>query len=175
MFKSKWLVTISVLVALLLPSATTVSAANETEIEQSIIDGLAWLVAQQDNNPGPNFGSWTAYYSYEGTGTCLALYKLSERAYELGYDSPFDPNYQYSQNVTTGFDWLFANVGVINITPQDHTIGATGTVDDPDTNNNGIGVRVTEAGLVGRELSDRDMFSRYLSQWNSFKSGKCSR
>jgi len=119
----------------------TASAATEAEIEQAISDGLVWLVAQQNLNPGdPNYGSWNAYYGELEAGTGLALYKLQERAYELGYDSPFDPDYEYHQNVMDGLNWTFAHLTVVDISPQNHTTGATGTVDDPDTTGNGVGV-----------------------------------
>jgi len=73
------------------------------------------------------------------------LYKLCDRAYELkkenpDIESPFDPDYEYSQNVTNGFDWVFDHLAVVDIGIQDHTAGATGTMDNPDTNGNGTGV-----------------------------------
>ncbi|CAD7773168.1 hypothetical protein FHEFKHOI_01345 [Candidatus Methanoperedenaceae archaeon GB50] len=123
------------------------SSATDAEIEQAITDGLAWLIAQQNLNPAdPDYGSWNAYWGELEAGTGLALYKLCERAYELGYDSPFDPDYKYHQNVMDGFNWTFANLAIVNITPQDHTTGATGTVDDPDTNGNGVGVCAQQGG-----------------------------
>lgn len=118
-----------------------VSAASEEDIEQAIEDGIVWLVAQQNTNAmDPDFGSWDAYGGELETGTGLALYKLCERAYELGYDSPFDSAYEYHQNVMDGFNWTFAHLTVVDIFVQDHTSGATGTMDDPDTNGNGLGV-----------------------------------
>ena len=120
---------------------TSASAATEEEIQEAIDNGVVWLVAQQNNNTlDPNNGSWDAYYGQLGAGTGLALYKLEDRAYELGYDSPFDPDYEYHQNVEDGLNWTFANLAVVDINDQNHTTGATGTVDDPDTNGNGIGV-----------------------------------
>ncbi len=120
---------------------TSASAATNEEIQKAIDDGVVWLVAQQNNNTlDPNYGSWNAYFGELGAGTGLALYKLEDRAYELGYDSPFDPEYEYHQNVEDGLNWTFANLAVVGINDQNHTTGATGTVDDPDTNGNGIGV-----------------------------------
>jgi hypothetical protein len=121
-------------------------AATPEDIEQSIQDGLAWLVAQQDTSGGVNHGSWDAYSGYLGAGTGLALYKLCERAYELNdpdIESPFDPDYEYHQNVIDGFTWLFAHLTAVAISDQDHTAGATGTIDDPDTRINGFGVRTS--------------------------------
>ena len=108
---------------------------TQEEIQQSIDDGLSWLVAQQHAD-----GYWNAYYSNYEAGTGLALYKLCERAYELGYESPFDPGYAYYQNVIDGFNWLFKQLEIVDINVQDHTSWATGTMDDPDVNGNGTGV-----------------------------------
>lgn len=115
----------------------SVRAATEEEIEQAIEDGITWLVAQQN----PVDGSWPAYWENVAT-TGLAVLKLEMRAYELGYDSPFDPNYEYHGNVTAGLNYLFGQSRLLNvtITPQNHTAGATGTIDDPDYNNNTLGV-----------------------------------
>jgi len=126
--------------------AAPVFAASEADIEQAIEDGLVWLVAQQNSNPlDPDFGSWDAYSGELEAGTGLALYKLCERAYELkkenpDIESPFDPDYEYHQNVIDGFDWLFDHLTVVDIGVQDHTAGATGTMDDPDFSGNGQGV-----------------------------------
>ena len=102
---------------------------------------MTWLVAQQNIAPAdPNYGSWNACNGQLEAGTGLALYKLQERAYELGYDSPFDPDYEYHQNVTNGLNWACTHLLVVDISPQNHTTGATGTVDNPDTNGNGKGI-----------------------------------
>jgi hypothetical protein len=87
--------------------------------------GLDWLVAQQ--NPD---GSWGVGDQVGKTG--LALVKLEERAFELGYD-PFDPDYEYSENVIAGLDFIFSEASVLRIVPQ--------PAGDPDTNGNGIGVQ----------------------------------
>lgn len=117
-----------------------ISQPTEEEIQQSIDDGLAWLVNQQD----PTDGWWEGYYSYyagsKHAGTGLALYKLCERAYEMGYDSPFNEDYEYHQNVIDGFEWVFDQLQLISINTEDHTAFATGTVDDPDVNSNGTGI-----------------------------------
>jgi len=88
----------------------TTRAATETDIEDAVKDGLAWLVVQQNSIPlDPNYGSWNAYSGQLEAGTGLALYKLCVRAYELkkgnpDIESPFDLDYEYSQNVIHGFD-----------------------------------------------------------------------
>ncbi len=113
-------------------------AATEAEIEQAIEDGLAWLAGQQNDD-----GSWGPF-SNKAAYTGFVLIKLQDRAYELGFESPFDEGYEYSDNITAGWNYIFnATIPetfsqVIGL--QNHTGGATGTYDDPDTNGNGIGV-----------------------------------
>jgi hypothetical protein len=112
-------------------------AATDAEIEQAIVDGLIWLAAQQNLD-----GSW-AEGPWSTAETCFALTKLQERAYELGYPDPFDPAYEYSDEVALGWDYVFTDTRTLKQTPlplQDHTLGASGTLDDPDTNGNGYGV-----------------------------------
>ncbi len=138
--KKSLVVVISAVMMLSVLPMMSVNAATEQQIEDAIEAGLVWLVAQQNTIAGdPNYGSWDGYGSLEA-GTGLALYKLCDRAYELGYDSPFDSDYEYHENVSAGFNWTFAHLVVVDISPQDHTTGATGTMDDPDFNVNGVGV-----------------------------------
>lgn len=120
-----------------------VSEGTMEEIEESIDAGLAWLVAQQDDE-----GYWGPYTAYWVPYTGFALIKLQDRAYELGYDSPFDPEYGYASNVIAGWDFVFStnsaglpyHLFTQTLTVQDHTSGASGTLDDPDTNGNGYGI-----------------------------------
>ena len=118
---------------------STCLAATEAEIEEAIENGLAWLVAQQET-----LGYWPGYYDDDVATTGLALLKLQHRAYELGYDSPFDTAYEYHEHVINGLNYLFdataTRLLLTDIGPQDHTAGATGTIDDPDHNSNGTGV-----------------------------------
>lgn len=118
----------------MIPSST---AATEEEIEESIVRGLAWLAAQQnpDGSWGTNLGQMTAI-------TGFALIKLQMRAHELGYESPFDPAYEYARNVSAGWIFIFnvtdnipSYVTAQNIGPQTHD----SRQDDPDFNGNGIG------------------------------------
>jgi len=103
---------ISMLIALTLLLASTItftaSAATEEEIELSIEEGLAWLAAQQ--NPD---GGWGDDDSRMTAVTAFALIKLQMRARELGYDSPFDPDYPYSVNVKRGWEYMFDEVNMI--------------------------------------------------------------
>jgi len=122
---------------------TRTRAVTEQEIEDAITKGVAYLAGQQ--NPD---GSWGLDCSITTAYTGFVLIKLQIRAYELGYQSPFDPNYNYSGNVTAGWSFIFSTDGAGNplyalkqpLSLQDHTGGAGGTVDDPDTNGNGYGI-----------------------------------
>lgn len=132
------LVAIAMVCSLSLTMSPTVpaQAATESEIEQAVVDGLAWLAVQQNGD-----GSWGA--SNITATTCFVLLKLEERAYDLGYPSPFDPAYEFSDEIDLGWDYVFDASRMLKQTPlptQDHTGGATGTVDNPDTNGNGYGV-----------------------------------
>lgn len=115
-----------------------VNAATEEEIEQSIIDGLAWLAEDQDDVDG----SWGA--SDKTAQTCFALIKLQDRAYELEYESPFDPEYDYSDNVIAGWEYVFNN-GIYKQTPLAIQVHGVNN-DDPDTNGNGYGVYFASFG-----------------------------
>lgn len=77
----------------------------EYRIPAAIESGLRCLVAQQD----PGSGSWGGYEPVAHTG--FAVVKLEERAFELGYASPFDDAYPYKQNVIAGLDYLFSQAG----------------------------------------------------------------
>jgi hypothetical protein len=72
----------------------------DAQIAASIESGLAWLVSQQSQD-----GSWAGMVAYTG----FALVKLEDRAFELGYASPFDADYPYRQNVISGLNFLFGN------------------------------------------------------------------
>lgn len=75
-------------------------AATEDEIEEAIANGLAWLVEQQNED-----GSWEDWESV--AHTAFAVVKLEDRAFELGYD-PFDSDYEYSQHVIAGLNYIFS-------------------------------------------------------------------
>ncbi|MFX1233917.1 MAG: VWA domain-containing protein [Promethearchaeota archaeon] len=115
---------------------SNVSAVTEDEIEQAIEDGVVWLAGDQELD-----GSWPAFWEDVAT-TGLAVLKLETYAYEVGYESPFDPAYPYHENVINGLNYLFGStvMYIESLSLQDHTTGATGTVDDPDVRNNGIGL-----------------------------------
>jgi hypothetical protein len=106
----------------------TAMAATPTEIEQAIEDGVAWLAAEQNST----YGYWQGG-GYAAASTGLALIKLQERAFELGY-TPFDPCYPYEPNVEKGLSYLFSQISVISISTQPHG--------NPDTDGDGNGVFV---------------------------------
>ena len=111
-----------------------VSAQTPVEIESTIAAGISWLAKQQSGD-----GSWPG--SYPTARTCLALVKLQEWALNSGHTSPFDSYYEYSDEIKSGWEYLFARTQQQSPLPaQDHTGGASGRMDDPDTNRNGYGI-----------------------------------
>jgi len=131
---------------ILLTSATMTPisyAATPEEITAAIETGLAWLATAQ----WPDDGGWGSPPEWDRTAmTGLALIKLCDRAYELGYDSPFDPGYMYSDNVQRGWEFIFSvdpvggganHVELHATSVQNHVAGYSGTLDDPDSNGNG--------------------------------------
>lgn len=104
-------------------------AATPEQIEAADQKGLENLTASQ--NPD---GSWGTYETAGTTG--LAVLKLETRATELG-KSPFDPTYDYSDNVTAGLDYLFSTAHIYTILASDWLTPTS----NPDSNGNGIGVR----------------------------------
>jgi hypothetical protein len=102
-------------------------------IEQAIVDGLGWLAGEQDPING-NWGDWDD----QAAKTCFALVKLQERAYELGYESPFDTNYMYHTNVINGWTYIFStpHAHKQDISLQTHN----GSSDNPDDNGNEYGI-----------------------------------
>jgi hypothetical protein len=86
-----------------------VSAADEEDIEASIVAGLAWLAEQQNETDG-SWGTYNVNGSNDRVGrTAFAVLKMEDRAIELGYDTPFDPEYEYSDEVEAGLNFIFDN------------------------------------------------------------------
>ena len=114
-------------------------AATGEEIEASIVAGIDWLVSVQ--NPD---GSWGPADGTEFGTTGLILVKLQDRAFELGYDGPFDPAYPFNGNVTAGLDFLFQSANTVAISSQ--------PAGDPDTDGDGLGVyvgnRIYDTGIL---------------------------
>ncbi|MCK4703120.1 hypothetical protein KAT55_07170, partial [Candidatus Bathyarchaeota archaeon] len=149
-------ITSYLLVVILISSiiqVTPVNAATEEEIQSSIQHGIDWLAnAQYTWEEDPMYlpdGGWGHPEEWERTAmTGFALTKLQDRAYELGYESPFDPEYEYSEQVIAGWEYIFSSdesdplyAKVVELSLQDHTSAASGSVDDPDANGNGIGIK----------------------------------
>ncbi|MFW9808435.1 MAG: prenyltransferase/squalene oxidase repeat-containing protein [Candidatus Thorarchaeota archaeon] len=77
------------------------SAVTPDEIEEAVADGVAWLADQQN----PNYGHWPGPNVAARTG--FGVLKLIDRAFDLGFESPFDENYEYSSNVALGLNEIF--------------------------------------------------------------------
>jgi hypothetical protein len=112
-----------------MPALLHVTAA---QIKASCELGIAWLAAQQD----PLTGSWGSNTSFPVAYTGFALLKLEDRAFELGFDSPFDSAYQYSENVTNGLNFLLSRANRVDTPPYN--------LNDPDAN---IGGANTMGGI----------------------------
>jgi len=126
-----------ILLAFAIVYTSPVQAATQAQIDTAIANGVAWLATQQQaDGSWPHTFTWGEPVAYTG----LAVLKLEHYAYELGYTSPFDPAYPYHENVEDGLNYIFKVVLTQNIGLQDHTAGATGTVDNPDFNSDGLGV-----------------------------------
>jgi len=102
-----------------LPPLKIIVIPTETEILDRIVLGLSWLVSEQLSD-----GSWNGGYPIINIDepvacTGFVLTKLCDYAYESGYESPFDPNYIYSQNVINGYNYLFQHA---NTTGSDNGI-----------------------------------------------------
>jgi hypothetical protein len=99
----------------------------EEQIEQAIVDGLAWLADQQHED-----GYWEDWGSCERVAvTGLVVTKLSEYAFETG-SSPSDPEYEYAGEIAAGVAYILAN-------RSEQTIGVQ-PAGDPDGDGDGIGV-----------------------------------
>ncbi len=93
-------------------SVPCLKAATPEEIEQAIVNGLAWLASQQQGDGSWMYSSFPAQ-TVDQAVTGLVVLKFVERAKELGLD-PFDTNsasptyYPYAQNVIDGFNYIFS-------------------------------------------------------------------
>lgn len=88
------------LVLTMLLTTIPAQAAEKVDIQEAIEAGVTWLVDQQIPD-----GSWDACETVALTG--FAVVKLEERAFEQAI-SPFDPGYEYSENVIDGLDYIFS-------------------------------------------------------------------
>lgn len=133
--KKKSLIIGFIVLAMMLiwPLQRTVNSADdpptlEEQIEEAIVNGLAWLATQQ--NPD---GSWGSYYDRVAI-TGLVLLKFEDRAIDLGLD-PLGEEYEYSALVQAGLDFTmtYRHVQAIGMEPAG----------DPDGDGDGIGVYFT--------------------------------
>jgi hypothetical protein len=128
---------ISVLLAgALLTGPLSVFGATDAEIEAAFARGANWLVDQQRED-----GSWGEGYVVATTSFVLSV--LHQDAYRLGFSNPFNSDYEHVSAVRAGWKYLLAPGQLMvaaPLPPQDHTEGASGTVDDPGVNGNGYGL-----------------------------------
>ncbi len=112
----------------LLASSSSAVAATEAQIEEMIVDGLAWLADPAQKNSD---GVW-------GDGSCdrvattgLVLLKFEHRAYELGFGDPTDSGYQYHQEVIDGLAYIMSQkregVDISGESAADGNSNGTGT------------------------------------------------
>jgi hypothetical protein len=83
-----------------------IQAATEDEVLTAIDLGVTWLAEQQLEDgywSDPNYGEPVA-------STGFAVLKLQDYAYEHGI-SPFDPEYEYSEEVIAGLTYLYNQAG----------------------------------------------------------------
>ena len=92
----------TILIASVFAVTPTAQAASEAEIETAIQNGLVWLADQQNTD-----GSWGVSDRVGRTG--FAVLKMEDRAFELGKD-PFDPTYEYSDEIILGLNYIFSKV-----------------------------------------------------------------
>jgi len=123
------LLLVFILLGLTMSLSAPAQAATEGEIQAAIDAGIQWLVEQQ--NPD---GSWGEYWQVGMTA--FAVKKLEHHCMDpewgLGLPSPFNPACPYSDNITNGFNYIFAHACSMNISAQAHG--------DPDSDGDGIGV-----------------------------------
>lgn len=113
------------------PLRGTASPVEEEDIEQAILDGLLWLVDQQNLvESSPDYGSWESS-SWKIAPTAFAVLKLETYAVETGQlneegkiDQVMIGETDYYPNLVAGLEYLMANA-------------ATMDLDDPDANEDG--------------------------------------
>ncbi len=106
----------------------------EVEADVAIDNGLWYLHKTQNRTPGSDFGAWryNSSYSASSTASCIQAFEINGHL-EIG-DMKQDP---YVETVIYGMRYLFTTIDYYEISEQ--------TAGDPDTNDNGIGLTVTES------------------------------
>lgn len=107
------------------------SAATPEEIEASIQRGLAWLASMQRPD-----GSWDQWGCERVALTGLAVTKLEDRARELGFEDPTDPNYEYGEAVRMGLEFIVAHRIPVDITAEPQA----------DSDGDGVGYMFDDCG-----------------------------
>ena len=135
--------TLAILVLLgTLMAAMPAMAATEAEIEEAIVDGLAYLAGHQFPD-----GSWEQHVGITG----MACLKFEDRARELGFDDPTDPGYQYYQVVIGCLEYIVGEASDVDISSEPQADGdndGIGTVfigDGHATYNTGIAMMALAA------------------------------
>ena len=118
-------------------------AASSADIEDAVARGLQALVDMQQPDGSWHAGEWSN--SHPKATTCLALVKLQERAYELGYPSPFDPGYEYSDDIIEGWQFVLQSAKITKVSPLPVQFAG-----NPDENGNGYGLDVSRPMPVER-------------------------
>lgn len=118
---------LALLVGLVPVVAQATDGPSPEDIKESIDEGVAWLLEQQ--NLDGSWGDWE-----QVAVTAFAVKKLEHYAvdlkYGLGLHSPFDAT--YAEELQAGLNFLFGNASTMLIGVQPHG--------DPDSDGDGIGV-----------------------------------
>lgn len=136
--------------------APKAEAATQTEIDDAIQKGLAWLATQQNPTYG-YFGSG----SYLLANTAAAVLAFENEGHFPGGGTT------YSAVVEKGLEFIFRYARKISISVQ--TVGYSGRYDDPDTNGNGLGVYFEQAraayetGMIMQAIAASNTPSRVVT------------
>ena len=96
-----------VLLVFNLTSVISYAQPTEQDILDRIESGLDWLVPQQNGD-----GSWIDMPAERIASTGFVLTKLCDYAFEHG-TTPFDPSYEYYDEVVAGYNFIFNTVRVV--------------------------------------------------------------
>ena len=126
----RWMVVMLVWVAFAGLLGAACAAASTEEIEEAVNAGISWLVGQQTAT-----GEWE--YSGEISPTGFAVLKLEDYAFEHD-TTPFDPAYDYVDNVLLGFDHLFRLAHLDDTDPLAPLVWFANSAGDHETYSTGI-------------------------------------
>jgi len=127
---------VAILVAFTISNAIAGAPPPDT-IKARIQKGVEWLASKQ--NPD---GSWGT--SDKVAITAFVVKKLEHHCvdtlYGLGCPSPFDTCCPYRDKIIKGFKYIFGFGNALTRSIGTQTHGTPDTIDNPDTDNDGIGV-----------------------------------